>query len=87
MSSYYAVCNANGPISVHLNAESESDAVTEFEAMDGHAAVDECRTDAEDDLIEDDCHAMDTIEFGKAMTKAGAKFVLWLDHDWELWVV
>ena len=86
---YYVVCNANGPISVRLKATTEREALAEFEKLDGHAAVDGCRTDAEDDLIDDavDCHSMDDERFSRAMVRAGATHVLHLDHDWSLWVV
>lgn len=46
---FYAVCNANGPISVRLPGTTLDEALTAFDkATDG--AIDAARTDAEDDL-------------------------------------
>jgi len=51
---YYAVCDANGRVSVALEAETVGDAVREIRAMceagDLRAAVD----DAQDDIAEDE---------------------------------
>src|SRR5690606_29405229 len=47
---WYAVCNANGPISVALYWETEAEAVAAFRALDHRAMLDGARTDAEDDL-------------------------------------
>lgn len=76
MSSYYAVCNVNGPISVLLNAVDEQQALAAFAAMDGRAAIDSMSTDAEDDL---DIDGADMTEdaFADALQAAGAECV----HD------
>lgn len=50
MTTYYAVCDANGPISVRLDGATASEAVEFFEAADQVSWIDGCSTDAEGDL-------------------------------------
>ena len=70
MTTYYAVCNVYGPISVRIEAASDSEAREKFEALDQRAAIDEPRTDAEDDL--DICgDGMSEEEFDAALEAAG----------------
>lgn len=70
MTTYYAICNVNGPISRAIEAESIEDAVAQFEAADTREWIDEPATDAEDDL--DICgEDMDEGEFCETMIAAG----------------
>lgn len=76
---YYAVCDANGPISVMLDAEDEAGAVADFEALDHQAAIDNASTDAEDAL--DVCgDGMSEDDFEAALESAGARRVRSLDE-------
>jgi hypothetical protein len=70
---YYAVCNVNGPISVRLDGETEEEALAAFAKLDGRAAVDGARTDAEDDLEIEAAGEFDESDFGAALEAAGAK--------------
>lgn len=71
---FYAVCNANGPISRRLAATTQAEAIAEFEAADSRAWVHEPATDAEDDLnIEGD--GMTEAEFDEALCEAGGTVV------------
>ena len=73
-SSFYAVCNVGGPISVRLEAASVDAAKAEFADADKRAWIDSARTDAEDDL--DICgDGMSESEFGNALQSAGAEVV------------
>lgn len=47
---YYAVCNANGPISVRLDSATLEAALEEFDDADVRAWIDDPRLDAEDDF-------------------------------------
>ena len=70
MTTYYAVGNVNGPISVRIEAASDSEAREKFENLDHRAAIDEPRTDAEDDL--DICgDGVSEEEFDAALEAAG----------------
>jgi hypothetical protein len=70
LTTYYAVCNVNGPISRAIEAESLDEAVDQFRAADTRAWIDEPALDAEDDLdiVGED---MDENEFCEAMIAAG----------------
>ncbi len=46
---YYAITDANGPISVRIEADTDDAAVAALDGIDPDA-VDDARTDAEDDL-------------------------------------
>lgn len=72
MTTYYAVCDVNGPISVRLDAGSLEAALEEFEAADTRAWIDEPRTDAEDDLDIDGAD-MDEDQFDAALKAASAR--------------
>ena len=96
---YYAVCNVGGPISVRLEADTKEDAITEFSAGDRRAWIDGCQTDAEDDfgIIGAD---MNEAEFDTALRASGltpvedlseivnaqAGTVAHLRDGWYLWV-
>lgn len=74
MTTYYAVCNVNGPISVRLDGETREEALACFAAAadDGRAWIDEPRMDAEDDLDIDGAD-MSEEEFDEALKVAGAQ--------------
>lgn len=79
MHTYYAVCNAGGPISVNLGEYANEKAAREvFEMGEHHKWIDEPKTDAEDDF-EIDGSEMSEDEFAAELTKAGAKMVCDLD--------
>lgn len=70
MTTYYAVCDANGPISHAIEADDIDGAVAAFEAGDGQQWIDNADCDAEDDLdIEGD--GMSESEFADALRDAG----------------
>ena len=75
---YYAVCNANGPISIQLNADSVSAALDEFERLDRRAAIDDGSCDAEDDLGFNGA-SMDEDEFEAELSARGCLPVQDLD--------
>ena len=83
---YYAVTDANGPISVRIEASSVADAAAWFEAQETNF-VDDGRIDAEDDLeIQGD--GMDAAEFAEAMEERGWSTVcsdICGDGQWSLW--
>lgn len=91
---FYAICNANGPISKAIDAKTEAEAVEIFEAADTRAWIDEPATDAEDDL-EIDGEGMDEDEFQEALEERGARYrseLGWLGGGhviggWQLWEV
>lgn len=98
MTTYYAVCNVYGPISVRIEAADDAEAREKFEALDQRAAIDGQRTDAEDDL--DICgDGMSEEEFDAALEAAGyttacdlspivnahAGTVAHLADGWRLW--
>jgi len=76
---YYAVCNAGGPISVKLDGETKEEALAAFGALDGRAAIDSARTDAEDDLEIDGAQDMSEGDFAEALEAAGAQHVCGLE--------
>ena len=76
MSTYYAVCNANGPISVRLDAGAIQAALEEFDAADTRTWIDDPRMDAEDEL-DIAGEGMSEEEFGEALELAGLTCV----HD------
>lgn len=74
MTTYYAVCNVSGPISVRIEAANDAEAREKFEALDQRAAIDAQTTDAEDDL--DICgDGMSEDEFDAALRAAGCQSV------------
>lgn len=74
MTTYYAVCNVYGPISVRIEAANDAEAREKFEALDQRAAIDAQTTDAEDDL--DICgDGMSEDEFDAALRAAGCQSV------------
>jgi hypothetical protein len=93
---YYAVCDANGPISVELEGDTENEALASFEELNGRQAIDDCRTDAEDALGIDGSN-MSESDFDDALIHAGATPVRPLGNtdqhgrpvagDWYLWEV
>lgn len=85
---YYAICNANGPISVRLNACSLEEAQKEFESSASRAWIDDARTDAEDDLgISGE--GMSEVEFAAEMEAAGYEPVDYpggaVQGGWVIW--
>jgi hypothetical protein len=85
---YYAITCANGPISVRIDADSPTEAAEKFAEIAGNP-IDDCRTDAEDDLAIDG-DGMTSTEFDEALTDAGAEFLMPLtdgnsSSDWYLW--
>jgi len=68
---YYAVCNVGGPISVELEGGTVEEARAAFDAGDKRAWIDEPRTDLEDalDLC---CQDMSEDDFAEAVEAAGA---------------
>jgi hypothetical protein len=87
MSKYFAVADANGPISVAINAETAGEAAEWFNAQDANF-VDNCRTDAEDAL--DFCgDGMSSEEFASELEARGyavANSNLCGNYNWVLWV-
>lgn len=74
MATFFAVCNANGPISKEINAASVAEAVEIFEAGNQREWIDEPATDAEDDL--DICgDGMSESQFSEALEAAGCEMV------------
>ncbi len=101
MMTYYVVCDSGGPISVRLDAQSEADALREFEVMDGRQKIDGQSTDLEDDLEIIDGAEMSEAEFAEAIEEKGAVHVRSLSviinahagtaahlaGGWSLWAV
>ena len=74
MTDYYAVCDANGPISVRLAGDTLDAALKAFEALDKRAAIDSPSLDAEDDC--DFCgEGMDEDAFDAALRERGFRLV------------
>lgn len=100
MTTYYAVCNVGGPISVNLEAETEAEALAAFGKLDKRAAIDDCCTDAEDEL-DIDGDGMSEDEFAEQLKLSGATperdldaivnyqagTVAHLSDGWYLWSV
>jgi hypothetical protein len=90
MKTYYATCDANGPISRKIVTEehdSLSD-VREMIASSGREWIDGCATDAENDFeIEGD--GMSEAEFAEEMESSGATLVEESDilGDWKIWEI
>lgn len=94
---YYAVCDANGPISVELEGDSLEAALLAWAKVDRRAAIDDASADAEDDLGIDGGFEMSEDEFAAALEGAGARRVQPLGEvdqhgrtiagDWQLWEV
>lgn len=99
--SYYAVCNANGPISVDLGADTEAAALDAFARLDGRKAIDAASTDLEDALDIDGAD-MSEADFAAAIEETGsaeqvrdldpivnahAGTVAHLKDGWTLWRV
>lgn len=81
---YYAVCNANGPISVRLDAETKEAALNEFHEGCTESWIDEPRMDAEDDF-DINGEGMSEDEFGEALKAAGCVSVCDLNpiNNWQ----
>lgn len=71
---YYAVCNAGGPISVRLVGTTEAEALAAFAALDDRAVLDAASTDAEDDLGIDGSDMTES-EFADALEAEGCSRV------------
>jgi hypothetical protein len=74
MSTFFAVCDANGPISRMLDSDTLQEALAEFEAADKQAWLDEPAMDAEG-YFEIEGDGMGEDEFAAALTAAGAQLV------------
>jgi hypothetical protein len=74
MTKYYAVCDANGPISHSIEAESVSAAIAIAEAADMREWIDGADTDAENDL-DIDGSSMSEDDFAAALEAAGYAIV------------
>ena len=83
MVKFYAVCNANGPISVAIEAESVGAAMRKMKELDSRSCIDDCRTDAEDQ-IGFDGQGMDEDKFASAMAEAGYE-IAGTHLDWSLY--
>jgi len=98
---YFAVCDAKGPISVQLAGFTEREALASFAKIDGRAAIDHARTDIEDHLGLTDCESMSERAFAESLEAAGAVRVRGLEPivnahagtvadlagGWSLWKV
>lgn len=98
---FFAVCDANGPISVELDGDTECEAIASFATLDGRAAIDDAKTDIEDHLDLSGCESMSEGEFAEALEAAGAVRVRGLEPvvnahagtvadlagGWSLWQV
>ena len=87
MASYYIVCNANGPISCKLEAETESEAKDEFRAMSAEklrAIIDDASTD-----LGFSGEGMSDSDFAAALESRGAVCVApsQIVGEWEIWSV
>lgn len=71
MTTYYAVCDANGPISVRLDSDDEEGAIIEFEIATMRLWIDNARTDAEDDYEIVDASTMSEGAFADALEAHG----------------
>jgi len=75
MTTYYAVCDVNGPISRELRATDAVAAVAEFEAADTRAWIDEPALDAEDiagiegENMDEDAFAAELERLGSVMVR------------------
>ena len=88
MTTYYAVADVNGPISVKIEAESISEAIDWFLSQDEDFAAD-ARIDAEDDL--GFCGAgLDHDQMVSELASRGLERVsrdMLGDYCWQLWQV
>lgn len=85
MTTYYAITNVNGPISIRIEADSAAEAVEQFREMDAQEIIDSPDMDAEDDLdIEGaDC---DDEEFSDALRAHGCTYIQRLGTEpYDLW--
>lgn len=84
---YYALADANGPITVRIEADSASEARQWFRDHQNDGFVDDCRTDAEDDLGV--CgEGMNYNEWSAVMESKGYEIVdsdMCGDFNWALW--
>lgn len=98
MTTYYAVCNVNGPISHMIEAGTLADAIAAFEAADTQQWIDDADTDAED-ALDIAGENMSESAFSRALKAAGLTMVRdlsvvenyhagtqsHLSDGWELW--
>jgi hypothetical protein len=83
---YYAVCDANGPITVELAGDTETEAMASFEELNGQKAIDDCRVDIEDALGIDGAD-MSEDDFDELLCECGAVICCGLTSPWWLWEV
>jgi hypothetical protein len=91
MTYYYAVCDANGPVSVMLAGSTEAEAVASFEELDAVAAIDDCYVDIEE-VLGIDGSGMSEYEFDDLLCECGAVVCRMLSEfghhpRWWLWEV
>lgn len=82
MTSYYATCDADGPISVRLETP-EVNAIEEH----GRQWIDDCRTDAEDAYSEEGWEGWTEQQVAAAMEAHGYHVIHSTDiaGDWVIW--
>jgi hypothetical protein len=90
---YYAVCDANGPVSVKLDGATEAEAVASFGTLDPASAIDGRRVDIEE-VLDIDGSDMSEDDFDELLCACGAIICRELcetdPHDmprWWLWEV
>jgi hypothetical protein len=86
-SRFYAVADANGPISVAINTRTAEQACKWFAKHDAAEFVDQGRTDAEDDFGAE-CEGMSKGLFFHVMRSNGYEVVeldMAGDYNWMLW--
>lgn len=91
MKSFFIVCDANGPISAKLEAETEEEAKAELKAMSAErlrAIIDDASTDLEDELGFSG-EGMSDSQFAAKLEKKGASCVMSSNivGEWEIWSV
>lgn len=79
MTTFFAVCNVNGPISVEIEEDSVGDALSEFELLDKRQLIDDA-TSHVDDYYNHDCTGQSEDEFDKTLRFFNCEFVKSLDQ-------
>lgn len=79
MTTFFAVCNVGGPISVEIEADSVDEAIAEFDAMDKRELIDDA-TSHVDDYYNHDCTGQSEDEFEKTLKFFNCEHVKSLDQ-------
>lgn len=79
MTTFFAVCNVGGPISVEIEADSVDEAIAEFEAMNKRELIDDATTHA-DDYYDHDCTGQSEEEFEATLQFFNCEHVMSLDQ-------